>query len=70
MSDPSTPSDLLDPQAVEREYGILQRTQSQWRYLGRGPTYVKVGRMVRYRRSDIEAWLNANTVEPGRVGAA
>ena len=33
-------------------------------YRGVGPTYVKAGRRVLYRRSDLEAWLRANTIEP------
>ncbi len=44
-----------------------QRTLGQWRYLGKGPKYAKVGRYVRYRRSDVEAWFDAQTVTPGRV---
>ena len=31
----------------------------KWRALGRGPVYIKVGRLVRYRREDIEAWLSS-----------
>ncbi len=31
---------------------------SQYRALGIGPIYLKIGRMVRYRQSDVEAWLN------------
>ena len=30
---------------------------SQYRALGIGPEYFKVGKMVRYRRSDIDKWL-------------
>lgn len=29
-----------------------------WRVTGRGPRAVAVGRHVRYRRSDVEAWLD------------
>ena len=29
-----------------------------------GPRYVKVGRMVRYRITDLEAWLEQHTTEP------
>lgn len=34
---------------------------ANWRYLGSGPKYVKVGRLVRYRTSDVETWLEENT---------
>lgn len=35
-----------------------ERTLQQWRYLGIGPKYVKVGRDVRYRWEDVEKWLD------------
>lgn len=44
-------------------------TLSQWRYLGRGPAYIRVGREVRYRKSDLDAWLEANRIEPEAVSA-
>jgi predicted DNA-binding transcriptional regulator AlpA len=34
------------------------RTLRNWRVLGRGPAFLKLGRSVRYRRTDIEAWKN------------
>ncbi|WP_371922666.1 helix-turn-helix domain-containing protein [Simiduia sp. 21SJ11W-1] len=32
-----------------------------WRCQGRGPRYVKVGRYVRYRTSDLLEWLERRT---------
>ena len=32
-------------------------TLYQWRHKGTGPKGIKVGKHVRYRRSDVEAWL-------------
>jgi len=43
-------------------------TMVRWAYVGSGPPYIKVGRHVRYRWVDIEAWLDAQTT--GRGGAA
>ena len=34
----------------------------------RGIPYVKIGRCVRYRREDVEAYLAANRVETGERG--
>ncbi len=36
---------------------IPVKTLIQWRYKGTGPKYVKVGKYVRYRWSDVDAWL-------------
>ncbi|CAH0274555.1 hypothetical protein SRABI83_03743 [Arthrobacter sp. Bi83] len=34
---------------------------AQWRYKGIGPKFVKIGGGVRYRASDVEAWLDEQT---------
>jgi hypothetical protein len=34
-----------------------------WRISGKGPAFVKLGRDVRYRLSDVEAYEKANTVQ-------
>lgn len=61
----SPADDLLDATEVAAWTGIAIRTLSQWRYLRRGPTYLRLGGRVRYRRSDVDAWLNANAVPAG-----
>lgn len=33
-----------------------------WRVRGGGPSYVKVGSAVRYRRSDLDSWLEGQRV--------
>ena len=54
---------LLDTKQLSDETGIPERTLVNWRYIGEGPPYVKVGpRQVRYRVADIEAWLEAGRV--------
>lgn len=50
-----------DPEFCEYA-GLTSAQSAQLRYLGKGPKFVKVtGRQVRYRWSDIEAWIEANT---------
>ena len=51
---------------------ITGRARSSWqkdRLSGRGPRFIRIGRLVRYRRSDLEAWLDAHarmsTSDPG-----
>lgn len=34
---------------------------AQLRYRGGGPAFVRMGGRIRYRREDIEAWIDANT---------
>lgn len=48
---------LIDPAAVAGELGVPEKTLAQWRYLGKGPRFIKVGRFIRYRIRDVERWL-------------
>lgn len=58
---------LATPQQVAEFLALPERTLQQWRYLGTGPTYVKVGRHVRYDWAGIEAWVDSQrqSVGPG-----
>ena len=47
-----------------RIIGLGHRTLEQWRHLGKGPPYLKVGRQVRYRRYDIDVWLQDRRISP------
>ena len=46
--------------------GFTVRTLQQRRWLGKPPAYLKVGRLVRYRVSDLEQFLDSCTVEAAR----
>ena len=37
---------------------------AQWRHKGMGPAYYKLGRKIIYRGVDLNAWADANRVEP------
>lgn len=51
---------LLSLRETAEYLGVTEHTIYQWRYQGTGPTGLKVGGRVRYRLSEIEAWLDAN----------
>lgn len=54
---------LVIPQTVADYLGTTTANLAQMRYRGTGPKFVKLGhRAVRYRWSDIEAWIDANTI--------
>jgi predicted DNA-binding transcriptional regulator AlpA len=36
------------------------------RYLGKGPAWVQLGRSIRYRWADVDAWVAANVQNAGR----
>ena len=45
------------PEELAKELGVDAHTLTRWRTSGTGPAYLRVGRQVRYRRDDVEAWL-------------
>ncbi len=50
---------LLNQKDVERITGLKPSTLEQWRLVGKGPRWIKLGRMVRYRESELHEYLNA-----------
>jgi excisionase family DNA binding protein len=49
---------LLSMEEVAELLGVPVGTVRSWRDRGRGPRAVRVGLHLRYRRSDIENWLD------------
>jgi excisionase family DNA binding protein len=49
--------ELLTQQQLAHELQVSLRTLERWRQEGTGPAFIRIGRFPRYRRSDIDAWL-------------
>jgi predicted DNA-binding transcriptional regulator AlpA len=54
---------LLNRDQVAERFGITKRHLEALAYNGGGPPFVKINRSVRYRPSDVRAWLDARLVE-------
>ena len=50
---------LLNERDVARLTSLSVATVRRWRLLGQGPRYIKIGAAVRYRQSDVAAWLES-----------
>ena len=58
--------ELLDEKQAAEYLTVSPGTLSVWRSTGRySLPFVKVGRRVRYRLSDLDAWLEARSRESG-----
>jgi len=55
-------NDWLNPKEVEAEYSISKSTLAKWRMSNKHLSYSKVGKYIKYKRTDIEAFLNDNLV--------
>ena len=52
---------LAAPAEVAAYLGVPVKTLYQWKYRGIGPSVHKVGRHLRYRWREVDAWLDAQT---------
>lgn len=51
-------SEVMTPVQVAEWLSIPKNTLYAWRSRGKGPKASKVGRHLRYRRSEVERWLD------------
>jgi excisionase family DNA binding protein len=59
-------SELFNTQFAAQYLGVTVSTLEVWRSTKRYPLpYVKVGRLVKYRRADLDAFLESRTVGAG-----
>lgn len=57
---------LLTEREVSEQTNLSVLTLQKWRWLNTGPPWLKLGGAVRYKRSDVDAWLASRTVTPGK----
>lgn len=62
--------DLLATKDAAAYLGISPKTMDNMRSRGKGPSFVKLGGTVRYRRSDLLDWIEANVRHTSRKRAA
>jgi len=62
MDTKNSPDDLLNEQEVCAWLRITVATTRKWRLIGQGPRFQRLGgHLVRYRRADVQAWLDEHT---------
>lgn len=70
QADPAVGDDLLTENEAARLRRQSVRTLQAERLRGVGCTYVKLGRSVRYRRADVQAFIEANLHQAGQPAGA
>jgi excisionase family DNA binding protein len=55
-------SKLLSIEDVADYLGVPKNTLYQWRTKGYGPTGRRIGKYVRYRSEDVDAWIDQQGV--------
>jgi excisionase family DNA binding protein len=59
------PDPLLTVDQLAEWLGKPKATLYAWRSRGQGPRAIRVGNVLRYRRSEIERWLDQQTDQRG-----
>lgn len=55
--------DLFNNEEAAEFIGVKPQTLAVWRMSGKySLPYTKVGKLIRYRRKDLEAWLESRSV--------
>ncbi len=52
---------LMTVREAARFLRISESCLNKWRLTGEGPPFIKLGAAVRYRRRDVEAWIDEQT---------
>jgi len=68
MTDSPTPSndDLLTREQAAEYLQVSVRNLDRWHAKRYGPPRCKIGRLVRYRKSSIDRWIDASEITPVR----
>lgn len=66
MANMFEPNCSYQPGDPELEAFASREKLAQWRHKGIGPAYYKLGRKIIYRGADLNAWAEAQRVEPSR----
>ena len=53
--------ELHDEPRLATKLAVSRKTLQSWRYAAKGPRFIKVGRLIRYRSADVDAYLRAQT---------
>ena len=59
LLEPPTTDRLFTVEALADYLGVSPKTIYDWRLKRTGPAAMKVGNQLRWRRSDVESWLDA-----------
>ena len=60
---PSDPDALIRAADAPYYLGIAQQTMCRWRHEGNPPRFVRLGRRVFYRSSDLRDWIRSQVRE-------
>ncbi|MET7718560.1 helix-turn-helix domain-containing protein [Streptomyces sp. NPDC005407] len=61
---------LITIEELSEHLGIPVATIHSWHWASKGPKAIKVGKHLRYRESDVDAWLTSQYTAKSLAGVA
>lgn len=61
MANENVGCEFINEKELAKLLGVSQKLIQHWRYHDIGPTWYRLSRSIRYRRSEVEAWIAAQT---------
>lgn len=55
--------DWINPNEVHKEFGFSVSTLAKWRMENKYLPFSKIGKYIKYKRSDVETFLNSNVID-------
>jgi excisionase family DNA binding protein len=57
LEEHTSPGDFLSPEDLAHLLHVPLATVYRWNHFGTGPLAIPIGRHVRYRRRDVDSWI-------------
>jgi predicted transcriptional regulator len=54
--------DLLTPSQAAKELQVTEAALSRFRHERRGPAFSKIGKLIRYSRTDLATWIESRKI--------
>ena len=54
--------EIMNEMQVAEYLNMSAASLRKWRLFREGPKFLKVGRAVRYRKAEVDAWLNSHSI--------
>lgn len=55
---------LMSQDDLSELLSLTKETLREWRRLKQGPSFVRIGKGVFYRRQDVQDWIDQNVIAP------
>ena len=59
---------IMTTEEVASTLEVTEHTLAMWRAEKKGPNFVRLGRAIFYRRTDVQGWIDENVIALGGGG--